>query len=102
MSDNVIALIILDTANGQRMAFKGRDAWTLWMLIAANENGVTPIERPAPRWSEYVRRLRRAGLIIETITEKHGGDYKGSHGRYVMRSVVDVLAKTCANDNPTP
>ena len=37
---------------------KGRYAWTLAQLVAAGERGVTPIERPAPRWSHYVFWLR--------------------------------------------
>ncbi|MGL5362988.1 MAG: winged helix domain-containing protein [Bosea sp. (in: a-proteobacteria)] len=78
------------------MSFAGRDAWTLARLIEAGDKGVTPLERPAPRWSEYVRRLRRAGLTIETITEKHGGPYSGHHGRYVLRSAITVLRSKVA------
>lgn len=67
----------------------GRDAWALGELIAAGEPGCTPIDNPGPRWSGYVFKLKNVyGLVIETITETHGGDYAGKHARYVLRSKV--------------
>lgn len=68
----------------------GRMLWALRALMAAGPNGVTPIERPAPRWSAYVHKLRRMGLVIETIPEEHGGPFPGTHGRYVLRTVVAI------------
>ena len=76
---------------GREMRFKGRDSWALDQLIGAGEQGCTPIEHPGPRWSHYVFKLRRAGLNVETITEAHGGPYKGTHARYVLRSKVRRL-----------
>ena len=78
---------------GDVQQFAGRFAWTLLRLIAAGEKGVTPIEHPAPRWSHYVMILRRAGIAIETIEEKHGGPFPGFHGRYVLRSLVEVVER---------
>jgi hypothetical protein len=78
--------------------FVGRFAWTLNELIGAGEKGVTPLERPAPRWSHYVFRLRREGVAIETITEAHAGAYSGSHARYVLRSKATVLATRRAGE----
>ena len=76
---------------------RGRYAWTLGKLIDAGDGGVTPIERPAPRWSHYVDILRdREGLEIETIEERHGGAYRGWHGRYVLRSPVIVIEREVA------
>lgn len=72
-------------------SFDGRVAWALGRLIDAGERGVTPIEYPAPRWSQYVMMLRREGVVIETIEERHGGPFRGWHGRYVLRSPVIVL-----------
>lgn len=73
---------------------KGRYAWTLAQLIDAGEKGVTPIERPAPRWSHYVDILRdREGLCIETVEERHGGPFNGWHGRYVLRSGVAIIER---------
>ncbi|WP_425439260.1 winged helix domain-containing protein [Roseovarius azorensis] len=66
----------------------GRDAWALERLMAAGWKGCTPICEPAPRWSAYVFNLRELGVEIETLTEKHGGEFSGWHGRYMLRSDV--------------
>jgi hypothetical protein len=77
---------------GKIHTFKGRVAWALLSLIRAAEKGITPIERPAPRWSDYIFRLRGAGIVVETINEPHGGTYAGHHARYVLRSQVAIEA----------
>lgn len=77
--------------DGRVLTFSGREAWALQHLIRAGGQGVTAIERPAPRWSHYIRQLRLAGLDIETRTERHGGPYSGNHGRYILHSWVAVL-----------
>jgi hypothetical protein len=70
----------------------GRYGDTLRALVIAGEKGVTPLERPAPRWSHYVHILRREhDLAIETVTECHGGDFPGTHGRYVLREEIKLL-----------
>ena len=75
------------------LELKGRDAWALTELIRAGDQGCTPIDTPGPRWSGYVHKLRhRYGLDIVAITEPHGGPYKGTHARYVLRSVVHCLS----------
>ncbi len=71
--------------------FRGRDAWALAELINAGAAGVTPIDRPAPRWSHSVWKLKRAGIVVETIHERHGGAFSGTHARYVLRSAVQVI-----------
>ena len=71
--------------------FIGRVAWMLDKLVEAGEVGVTPIAHPAPRQSHYTFMLRRAGVLVETIHEGHGGAYSGHHARYVLRSNVHVL-----------
>lgn len=77
--------------DGSRKTFEGRFGWSLVELVNAGERGVTPIERPAPRWSHYIFRLRREGVRIETIPEQHGGIYSGRHGRYRLRSTVQIV-----------
>ena len=67
---------------------KGREAWALDRLRWAGPKGCTPIEQPAPRWSAYIHKLRALGVPIETVTEPHGGDFAGHHGRYVLRATV--------------
>ena len=66
----------------------GRDRWALEALIAAGGDGCTPIDTPGPRWSGYVHNLRNLGVPIETVTEAHGGPFKGTHARYVLRALV--------------
>lgn len=76
------------------LIYSGRNAWALFHLMEANENGCTPIDTPGPRWSAYVHNLRRDGVDIETITEPHGGPFSGTHARYVLRSEVKLLARS--------
>lgn len=78
-------------STGERTTVKGREAWTLLELLEAGPTGVSVIERPAPRWSCYVHRLRRRGLAIETIRESHSGPYAGTHGRYVLRDAIELV-----------
>ena len=78
--------------DGQPMTNYGRESWCLRQLIDAGKEGCTPISRPAPRWSAYIHDLRHDfGIGIETIHEGHGGDFAGSHARYILRSDVSVL-----------
>jgi hypothetical protein len=69
----------------------GRTAWALLSLMLAGAKGCTPIHRPAPRWSDYVFRLRKQGLLVETVDESHGGSFSGSHARYVLHDQVTPL-----------
>ena len=86
-------------AHGVRVVeVTGRDAWALCALIEAGPRGCTPINAPAPRWSAYVFNLRRRGLDIETLHERHGGPYAGNHARYVLNSDVRLLPPYSASD----
>lgn len=69
---------------------RGREAWAISELAQAGANGVTPIDRPGPRWSEYVRRLRGRGFNIVTHYERHDGPFPGNHGRYVLTTPVRI------------
>ena len=71
---------------------QGRLGWTIAQLADAGPRGVTPIERPAPRWSGYVHELRGMGIQIETEMVAHGGTYAGHHARY--RLACDVKVRT--------
>ena len=77
--------------DGNVKTFRGRFAWALDRLITAGDAGITSLTHPAPRLSHYVHILRRNGVTIETLDEKHAGDFPGVHGRYVLRSPVVVL-----------
>ena len=78
--------------DGSQLHVSGREAWALNELFRAGSNGLTPRERPAPRWSCYVQRLRKRGLDIETVHEPHAGAYAGRHGRYVLRTALSLVS----------
>lgn len=77
--------------DGKPVTVIGRDAWALRNLVNAGAAGCTPIDHPGPRWSHYVFKLRGFGFVIETVDEKHGGPFAGSHARYVLRSQVEII-----------
>lgn len=77
--------------NGAHHTLFGRVAWALEQLINAGSAGCTPITHPGPRWSSYVHILRERGLVIDTLRESHGGQFPGTHARYVLRSRIEVL-----------
>jgi hypothetical protein len=81
-----------DTEGGGTIReFVGRDAWALAELVSAGTNGLTTLERAAPRWSHYIYKLRRGGIAIETRHEPHAGNYPGHHARYFLRSQLEVI-----------
>lgn len=89
--------IEIDNDNGpRRMTLEGREAWALGQLLAAGRRGVTPLQRPAPRWAAYIFKLREAGLAIETVHEPHGGPFSGHHARYILHTPVRVLYEVAA------
>jgi hypothetical protein len=76
------------------MKIVGRDAWALLSLMRSGDAGCTPIDRPAPRWSHYIFKLRGAGIRVETIDERHDGSFAGSHARYVLQDRISVAGGT--------
>lgn len=82
--------LITPSAGGDpfRIVVSGRDRWALEELRKAGAKGCTPIDNPAPRWSAYVFNLRELGVPVETIHEPHGGEFSGTHARYVLRGQV--------------
>jgi hypothetical protein len=97
-SGNVVELLVQRTDTGESLRLKGREAWTLAHLIGAGETGIIPLDRPAPRWSAYVHSLRKRGLEIDTVDEPHAGPYSGTHGRYVLRTSLEMLKIVFAED----
>ncbi len=77
---------------GRDVVLPGREAWAMENLLRQGEKGCTPIDVPGPRWSSYIHKLRRRGLIIETVTEVHSGAFAGKHARYVLHSPVEVVS----------
>ena len=83
------AVFIIDgDSSSKTIILSGRNRWALERLMAAGARGCTPIDEPAPRWSGYILNLRQIGVAIETIHERHGGPFAGTHARYVLRSQV--------------
>jgi hypothetical protein len=72
------------------LQLRGRLAWTLSELVKAGDTGITTLQNPAPRVSHYVMTLRRKGIAIETLIEKHEGPFPGIHGRYLLASNVSI------------
>lgn len=82
--------VIRDGQDAFTVTVVGRVAWMLLSLMRAGNRGITPIERPAPRHSDYTFRLRNLGIRVETIDESHGGSFAGSHARYVLKDQVAI------------
>jgi hypothetical protein len=59
---------------------KGRLGWAMAQLVEVRLEGLTPMARPAPRWSAYLFDLRELGIPIET----HEGNYPGTHAQNVL------------------
>lgn len=76
----------------------GRLGWAMAQLSMEGAKGVATIERPAPRWSAYVHRLRERGIQIDTEMEPHHGPYPGQHARY--RLACDVQIKALDGEMP--
>jgi hypothetical protein len=70
-----------------------RAAWFLEEVVKAGPEGVTAIEFPGVRIGDCILKLRKVGVEIETIYEPHGGEFRGRHGRYVLRSRVVRLSE---------
>jgi hypothetical protein len=78
--------------DGQIIKFTGRVAWMLRQLVKAGPRGLTTLDLPpGVRVSHHVMMLRRAGLLIESPREPHGGEWAGVHSRYTLRTQVTIL-----------
>ena len=76
----------------------GRFAQTAARLLDAGDAGISSLF-PGLRLSHYVKVLRDDyGLRIETEREPHAGDYPGRHGRYRLRSRLDVVKLVRASE----
>lgn len=95
MNNFSITALIGTGPSQYRITVKGRVAWALSELLKSGPLGCTPITRPAPRWSSYVHILRHDyDVEIETIIESHGGQFPGYHGRYILRTPVQIVEPT--------
>lgn len=97
-NNNIVELHVQRPDAEETLRLKGREAWMLACLIEVGETGLTVLDRPAPRLSGYVHCLRKRGLVIDTIDERHTGPYPGAHGRYVLRTHLTVLQAITAEE----
>ena len=88
------ATVYRDNAEPFSRVCIGRVGWAILSLMRAGKRGCTPIDRPAPRWSDYVFKARGLGFNIETIHEGHEGAFAGHHARYVLHDRVTVSGGT--------
>jgi hypothetical protein len=84
----------------RELRLTGREAFALDALVRAGAAGCTPLHNPAPRWSDYIFKLRHRGISIETMQERHSGAFAGRHGRYVLKSRVRVIKSVGLGGNP--
>lgn len=57
-------------------------------MMGAGDRGITTIDYPGVRVGDAIHKLRKAGVVIDTEYEQHGGEFAGCHGRYVLRSRI--------------
>jgi hypothetical protein len=94
--EQVVFQILPDGATGK---VRGRDCWLLHRLLKAGDRGLTTMDLPAGvRASHYIFKLRKAGLVIESIEERHGGQFAGRHSRYRLRSQLDIISDSSKPD----
>lgn len=90
-------------SEGRTIAVKGRVTWALRCLMKAGKRGCTSIDHPGPRWASYTHKLRSLhGLVIETVKERHDGEFPGWHARYVLHSEVEEVENGAAHASNTP
>lgn len=87
----------IENHDTNRGVLTGRNAWALLELHNAGEDGCTPIDNPAPRWSAYVFNLRQDGVPIDTIHEAHKGAFPGTHAKYVLSKPIRIISITSSD-----
>ena len=70
---------------------RSRERDVLEALMRAGATRCSFYDDPAPRWAASVHRLRKRGIDIVTLPERHDGDYPGNHARYVLKSAVSLV-----------
>jgi len=88
---NEAVTFIVSGSEGDRVieVTEPRVVQILELLVERGSLGVTPLDLPGVRVAASVFKLRMDYAIpIETITERHGGRYAGTYGRYVLRTAA--------------
>ncbi|WP_434723068.1 winged helix domain-containing protein [Mesorhizobium sp. RIZ17] len=78
--------------DGRTVKLDGRAGWMLSKLIEAGKRGLTTLDLPTGvRVSHYILLLRKAGFVISSPLERHGGAFPSSHSRYRLETAVSVV-----------
>ena len=85
-----------ELAEETKHQIEGAYTLRLRMLARIDARLMTPIDHPGPRWSGYVHKVRKLGLQIEAMTERHGGPFAGHHARYVLCLRVCILGDSAS------
>jgi hypothetical protein len=76
-------------------ALNGRNAQILDLLIDRGAAGLSAAEvAPGVRLAAHIERLRKAGVPINTVHERHGGPFAGHHARYRLAREVKRVPET--------
>lgn len=72
---------------------EGQEARALTALHDAGAAGITAQEVStwALRLAHYVMKLKKLGLSIDMVREKHSGPVPGWHGRYFLRTAIQII-----------
>ena len=70
------------------LALTKRAEFFLEEMLSAGGEGITTIAYPGVRVGDAIHKLRKAGVVIDTTYEEHGGKFAGHHGRYFLRSRI--------------
>ena len=86
-------------STGAVFEVEGQESRTLVALVDAGHRGITSLEVStwALRLAHYIMKLRRRGLEIDMERERHGGPVPGEHGRYFLRSGIQILLQEAAS-----
>ncbi len=91
MSKNKLAFNAWIDGTCKQYQVTGKCAQTLAALYSTGTRGITALEMSntwALRLAAYVHDLRKLGLDIQTLHEKHEG---GWHGRYILITPIKLL-----------
>ncbi|RVD55974.1 MAG: hypothetical protein EOS30_09865 [Mesorhizobium sp.] len=77
---------------GRIIKLDGRAAWMMRELVKAGKRGVTTLELPTGvRVSHFILLLRKAGFVISSPRESHGGPFPSTHSRYSLETEVTIV-----------
>ncbi|GEO16955.1 winged helix domain-containing protein [Microvirga aerophila] len=81
-------------ADGYReFTVQGHAALALLHLMQAGKSGYAPTGLMMPAWHQFVRQVRKAGAVIDTVRSNHFDKaHRGLRLRYVLRSEITITS----------